>query len=824
MAVAKISDLTTSGVVLGTDIIEVAKPGVSNYKLTLDDLGAVVQLLVPNLDDLASIVYAGNANKVLAINGAGTALVLTDPPTGINDHLMLENIGTLTHDEIEDSLLGIIDNIASLGSEVSSKQPADAQLDALSALSYSGNNNKIIAVNSAGTGFEFIDAPDPGGSDYTLPTATESVLGGVKVGSGLTIDSGVLSADIPDTYTLPEASASALGGIKIGTGLNIDGEGVVTVDVDNYELPVATASVLGGVIAGAGLEVDGDGVLSLAGGPTYELPIASDSVLGGFRVGNGLSINEVNGILEVDLGAVDYDLPAASDTVRGGIKVGDGLTIVDDVLSVDAGVSFGPATASVLGGIKVGDGLEVEVDGTLSVTPGSGGDLPIATSSTLGGIKLGTGFSVTEDGVLSVDSGELIGIPDEIVQLNDEHVSVEGKADDDGTDTRSMYLLDAYRNTVEGLEFASSQMLISSNIVTPFYQNNSIVSSETASDDTMSTGYTGVQSGGETVPFAIGTLVSLSDTDPKAAIQFTLLAMQDATVDTAKAEYTLNSNYNASLSRHDVNQGINVSGGEGNGYFSDNNFAMASASSQNVQSTRNMNMGNETGYAVNIYESSEIHGAFVSVSNSMGASSPTHAFGEQLDFNYDSELLGMRVERSLGLGSSTDAFPTSSVIDKHLNVDGDDYVTSTRSILSAMYDNDTGVMLDFVRQEHTVKFDNDTFRNATSILEAQTATVLAKTELEADAANSFSRLNLYSAVDETSANLTIVANGFANEVKISLNSAPTDLKLELNEISGVSTLTPTATNAPAAIEPREYIRVINTSGEERWLIMYGEPA
>lgn len=33
------------------------------------------------------------------------------------------------------------------------------------------------------------------GSEYTLPTASASTLGGIKVGSGLTINKGVLSAD-----------------------------------------------------------------------------------------------------------------------------------------------------------------------------------------------------------------------------------------------------------------------------------------------------------------------------------------------------------------------------------------------------------------------------------------------------------------------------------------------------------------------------------------------------------------------------------------------------------------------------------------------------
>lgn len=62
---------------------------------------------------------------------------------------------------------------------------------------------------------------------YTLPIATGSVAGGIKIGTGLTIDgNGVVTA--AGTYTLPIATASALGGIKIGSGLSIDVNGVVT--------------------------------------------------------------------------------------------------------------------------------------------------------------------------------------------------------------------------------------------------------------------------------------------------------------------------------------------------------------------------------------------------------------------------------------------------------------------------------------------------------------------------------------------------------------------------------------------------------------------
>jgi hypothetical protein len=66
-------------------------------------------------------------------------------------------------------------------------------------------------------------------SAYTLPTATTSVLGGIKVdGTTITIDgSGVISSS--SAYTLPAATTSTLGGVKIdGTTITINGSGVIS--------------------------------------------------------------------------------------------------------------------------------------------------------------------------------------------------------------------------------------------------------------------------------------------------------------------------------------------------------------------------------------------------------------------------------------------------------------------------------------------------------------------------------------------------------------------------------------------------------------------
>lgn len=50
-----------------------------------------------------------------------------------------------------------------------------------------------------------------GGSSYTLPTATDTVLGGVKIGSGITITDGVISAAAGGGVSLSNAAPSDLG-------------------------------------------------------------------------------------------------------------------------------------------------------------------------------------------------------------------------------------------------------------------------------------------------------------------------------------------------------------------------------------------------------------------------------------------------------------------------------------------------------------------------------------------------------------------------------------------------------------------------------------
>ena len=118
-------------------------------------------------------------------------------------------------------------------------------------ISWDGVNNKIT-VNStapvqsdwnATSGLaEILNKPTIPPA-YTLPTASPSVLGGVKIGNNLTIDSnGVLSA-VQGNYTLPTASTTVLGGVKVdGTSITIDGNGVITANAGSTTPSITTAT------------------------------------------------------------------------------------------------------------------------------------------------------------------------------------------------------------------------------------------------------------------------------------------------------------------------------------------------------------------------------------------------------------------------------------------------------------------------------------------------------------------------------------------------------------------------------------------------------
>lgn len=80
-------------------------------------------------------------------------------------------------------------------------------------------------------------------SEYVLPTATETRLGGIKVGENLTVeDDGTLNA-VQVSYSLPKATANVLGGVYVDITLSSSSENPVQNKVINNSLNNLSSSL-----------------------------------------------------------------------------------------------------------------------------------------------------------------------------------------------------------------------------------------------------------------------------------------------------------------------------------------------------------------------------------------------------------------------------------------------------------------------------------------------------------------------------------------------------------------------------------------------------
>lgn len=117
------------------------------------------------------------------------------------------------------------------------------------------------APDSSGNVTISVSGGSSGGS-YTLPTASSSTLGGVKIGSGLTINTnGVVSADVTASTLTAYAKATDLSAVaKSGSYNDLSNKPTIPAA---YTLPNATSSTLGGVKIGSNISVS-NGTISLA--------------------------------------------------------------------------------------------------------------------------------------------------------------------------------------------------------------------------------------------------------------------------------------------------------------------------------------------------------------------------------------------------------------------------------------------------------------------------------------------------------------------------------------------------------------------------------
>lgn len=182
----------------------------------------------------------------------------------------------------------------------------------------SGTDIKTINGESVlGSGDITISA----GTEYTLPKATSSVLGGVIVPT-----SGNLTVDSSGNIKVPTATSSTLGVVKTGTNIS-NSNGTISV-------PTASASTAGVIKVGSGLKISSGTLSTNLTIPTKtsdltndskfltEIPKASTTDLGGIKIGEGLEISS-DGTLS---------------TVGGGEELFDPTNIGDNVLPTAGGM------------------------------------------------------------------------------------------------------------------------------------------------------------------------------------------------------------------------------------------------------------------------------------------------------------------------------------------------------------------------------------------------------------------------------------------------------------------------------------------------------
>lgn len=273
-------------------------------------------------------------------------------------------------------------------------------------------------------------------SAYTLPTASSTVLGGVKIGSGISISSGVISA----TYTSVGAAAAS----HTHTASQVTGLATVATsgsynDLTNKpsipslsgyatqswvtsqgyltSIPAATSSAYGGIQIGYTTSGKNYAV-QLSNGKAYvNVPWTDTNTT--YSAGNNISISgtTIN---------CTYTLPTASSSVLGGVKVGSNITVSSGTISLSSGnvtsaLGYTPAKSSDIPEIPVAlpNPYALTINGT-SYTGSSAVSINTArilSTSTLSSSTVSAGYSYnnTSSRTISSLSGFSSSNPDSVI-------------------------------------------------------------------------------------------------------------------------------------------------------------------------------------------------------------------------------------------------------------------------------------------------------------------------------------------------------------------------------------------------------------------------
>lgn len=181
-----------------------------------------------------------------------------------------------------------------------------------------GTSGQVLT--STGTGLQWSTiSSGGGGTEYTLPIATDTTLGGIKIGSGLSIDNtGIVSgfsgsySDLTNKPTIPSAIFSTIA---------VAGQNNVVADSTTDTLTFVAGNNITITTNATNDSITISSTAQGGGGTEYTLPIASVSTLGGIKIGSGLTIDNT-GVVDVigasgstASGVVPYDMGYITEIV-----------------------------------------------------------------------------------------------------------------------------------------------------------------------------------------------------------------------------------------------------------------------------------------------------------------------------------------------------------------------------------------------------------------------------------------------------------------------------------------------------------------------------
>lgn len=258
-------------------------------------------------------------------------------------------------------------------------------------------------------------------NNYTLPQATSSILGGVKIGSGVNIGAdGTISVDSTDlsAYITADQISNQYVKKESGKGLSsndfTNAEKLKLQGLQNYTLPIATADALGGIKVGSGLKIDGSGVLTANVTSTGDLDLSDyytkEQVNSQISSIPKFAISVVTSLPSSDISNTTVYLVRNTDSEDrnmyteyiyvNGVWETLGAQKVDltDYLTKDEADSKY---------MDKGDYITKTEANSTYVSKSDPIELPIASSNRLGGVKIGAGVNIGGDGTISVTPTDL---------------------------------------------------------------------------------------------------------------------------------------------------------------------------------------------------------------------------------------------------------------------------------------------------------------------------------------------------------------------------------------------------------------------------------